>query len=245
MPIIVSSPPVEIPSMDKDVLMTTTSVYEDISDEDTNAGRVATVCRVSCQESSSGALKGNEEIVETDETLVLDDELKNREMNIIWTLLTKIKEGNQTSLTASMVRDMKKQFPELSSERIFALFTWTIWMYERSGKHLSEERSLVPADRMECENLVAAVSDGEKSVSTRQASIPDLELDADWDPVLPTVNRSPVEQNDRHAAHVPVTVESEEAGLPVVRSGEYVGTKLSDMFPELYKADEEEFDFGD
>jgi hypothetical protein len=166
-------------------------------------------------------------------------------MNIIWTLLAKIKEGNHTSLTASLVRDMKEQFPELSSERIFALFTWTIWMYERSGKHLSEERSPVPADQMECENLVAAVSDGEKSVIAHQASVPDLELDADWDPVLPTVNRSPVEQNDRHAAHVPVAVEGEEAGLPVVRSEEYVGTKLSDMFPELYKTDEEEFDFGD
>ena len=68
MPIIVSSPPVEIPSMDKDVLMTTTSVYEDISDEDTNAGLVAAVCRVSCQESNSGALKENEEIVEADDS---------------------------------------------------------------------------------------------------------------------------------------------------------------------------------
>ena len=139
---------------------------------------------------------------------------------------------------------MKEQFPELSSEGIFALFTWTIWMYERSGKQLSAERAPVPADRMECENLVVAVSDGEKSVA-HQASVPDLELDADWDPVLPTVSRSPVEQSDRHAAHVPVAVEDEEAGLPVVRSEEYAGTKLSDMFPELYNTDEEEFDFGD
>ena len=62
-------------------------------------------------------------------------------------------------------------------------------MYERSGKHRSEDRSLVPAVRMECEDPVTVVSDGEKSVSTRQASTLDLELDADWDPVLPTVCR--------------------------------------------------------
>ena len=143
MSMIVSPPPMEIPATDNDAPMATSSAYEDISDEDTSAGGVATVCRISSQESNSDVLKGDEKIVEADETLILDDELKSREMNIIWTLLAKIKEKNQTFLTASLVREMKELFPELSSERVFALFMWTVWMHERSSKSRSDENSRV------------------------------------------------------------------------------------------------------
>ena len=138
-------------------------------------------------------------------------------MDIIWTLLAKIKEGNYTSLTAPLVRDMKERFLELSPERIFALFSWTVWRYERSGQHLAADRTSVSADRMKPEEFVVAGSDGGKSRVSHQVSVPDPELDSDWDPMQPTVNRSPGEQSIQQATHVSVAVEGKGTDPPVVR----------------------------
>ena len=243
-PVSKSSQPAKNSSMCEGMPGKTSSAYEDISDEEASAGREAVVCRISCQESGSKVLEDAEEVVEVDGTLVLDEELKERELSIVWTLLTKIKKKNQTFLTASMVREMKELYPELSAERINALFTWTVWMHEHSSKNRSEN-SLVPVVQVECGDSVAMTFGGEKAVSPLPAIISDVELISSRDPVLPTVDCSPVEQESLQAIHAPAMAESEEANPSVERSGEDVGSGLADMFPELYRADEDDFDFGD
>ena len=167
-----------------------------------------------------------------------------REIDIIRTLLTKIKEKNQTFLTASLVREMKELFPELSSERVFALFMWTIWMHERSNKSRSEENPLVSVVQVERENSVAVACRNEESVSPRRIVTSDGGLDASWDPMLTTASRSPMELNSPQAIQAPAMAEGEETGSSVEHSVGCVGSGMADMFPELYNTDEEEFDFG-
>ena len=82
--------------------MKTASAYEDISDEESSARGEAVVCRVSCHESGSDVLADTEEAVEENETLVLNEELKEREINIIRTLLTK-NQGEESDLPDSII----------------------------------------------------------------------------------------------------------------------------------------------
>ena len=64
--------------------------------------------------------------------LKMDDALKAHELNIVWTLLKRISEHNLGVLSAPLVRGMKDMFPELTTERINALFVWTIWLSKNS-----------------------------------------------------------------------------------------------------------------
>ena len=78
-PVIPSSPPVGVSSKCEDLPMKTASAYEDISDEESSARGEAVVCRVSCHDSGLDVLADPEEAVEMDETLVLNEELKERD----------------------------------------------------------------------------------------------------------------------------------------------------------------------
>ena len=69
-----------------------------------------------------------------EDVLVMDDFTRTREMNIITLFLKKIEQHNKAALSAPVVREMKMLFPELTTERIHALFMWTMLMFGRTSR---------------------------------------------------------------------------------------------------------------
>ena len=68
------------------------------------------------------------------ELLRMDQETKLRELTIIETLMRRINASAQTGLSWSLVSSMKRDYPELTTDRINALFVWTVWMSrQRAG----------------------------------------------------------------------------------------------------------------
>ena len=76
----------------------------------------------------------------TDDTpAVLDEDKKNYEMRVIATLMRKIQGIGLTYLSSRLVADMQVLFPEVSAERIAALFEWTVWVSRlRSGENVND-----------------------------------------------------------------------------------------------------------
>ena len=108
-------------------------MFENISgDEEENLKTVdrgcAMVASVCCgPPSTSGTVNPVKDAAEVN-IMTMDESIKARELNIISTLLRKIQEIGRPALSAELVSAMKAEFPEMSTERIFALFQWTIWM---------------------------------------------------------------------------------------------------------------------
>ena len=108
-------------------------MFENISgDEEENLKTVdqgcAMVASIFCgPPSTSGTVNPVKDAAEVD-IMAMDESTKVRELNMISTLLRKIQEIGRPTMSEELVSAMKAEYPEVSTERIFALFQWTIWM---------------------------------------------------------------------------------------------------------------------
>ena len=105
-------------------------VLEDISDAEAegssiNDSRCAVVASVSCDSPTVPDIA--KPLVE-EEPLVMDELERLRELDIIATLMRTIKEVGRPDISMKLVNAMKAKFPELTVERIYALFQWTVWL---------------------------------------------------------------------------------------------------------------------
>ena len=212
--------------------------------EKSGTERDAMVCHITCHESEGSTSRDVSESIGLEEVLEMGEDLKAREMNIVWTLLKKIKEKSQTVLTVPLVCEMKQMFPELTMERIHALFAWTVWMAKRSDDTGHPTNVSAPVDRRE---------DAESSLaSTSGCLMPSVdnviavsEMDSDWDPMLLPVNHSPLKLEGLSDAQSTDVEEDTVEGSSVKYDCGDDSAGLNVMFPELYRDDEDDFDIGD
>ena len=132
-------------------------VFEDISEDeslkglDVDTGRCAIVASMFCgpSESPVGESEHTSGSAREPELLIVNEEIKFRELAIIETLMRRIDASAQTSLSMSLVSSMKRDFPQLTTERIYAPFVWTVWMSrQRAGISSSapQEDPLPPSE---------------------------------------------------------------------------------------------------
>ena len=125
-----SSPLVETVEHDPEKVIPT---FENISEDEEEKLKTvdegcAMVASIYCgPPSTSGTVDPVEDAAEMN-IMAMDESTKVRELNIISTLLRKVREIGQPAMSAELVSAMKSKFPEMSTERIFALFQWTTWM---------------------------------------------------------------------------------------------------------------------
>ena len=188
--------------------------------------------------------------VSTDDApAVLDEVKKNYEMRVIATLMQKIQEIGLTYLS-SRYADMQASFPEVSAERIAALFEWTVWVSRlRSGENVDDTVS----DLNISEGPKAKQTDPQAIFVGSRGSAARADDAPCRDPMLsgldilpPSRNSSPIKENDELDGSFPKSLDgdgnlfgawSEDA------ANDDAVMLLSNMFPELHPVAEEEFDF--
>ena len=182
--------------------------------------------------------------------LVEEEPLVMDELKRLQELMRTIKEVGRPDISMKLVNAMKAKFPELTVERIYTLFQWTVWLSKLGqdpsvsipfpgtvmALHVSEE-SCDPSDGVEELTVAASKRDD----------------DSRWDPLLSHSSG----QDTLEVYHDPACIDGmlrgpspmdfvdvkgsvDESVSDVV--DEEVNLALETMFPELHQVVEEDFD---
>ena len=174
---------------------------------------------------------------------VLDEGKKNYEMRVIATLMRKIQEVGLTYLSSRLVADMQVLFPEVSAERIAALFEWTVWVSRlRSGENVDDEISNLNVS----EGLEAKPTDPQGSAARIDNAPCRDPMLSGLDILPPIQNRSPLKEDDKLDESFPENLDGDGDVFDVVSEVATNGDTvmlLDNMFPELHPVAEEEFDW--
>ena len=185
-----------------------------------------------------------------DDLVVLDEVKKNHEMQIIATLMRKIQEIGSPCLSSSLVNDMQALFPEVSAERIAALFEWTIWVSRiKSGSAVTDATSALDTSEVmtvrQIDQQVVFVGSQDSAAGPDDNPCRDPMLSG-LDVLPPSRNSSPMKRSEELVESSPKSLDDDENFVGVF-SKEAANNDavmlLNDMFPELHPVVEEEFDF--
>ena len=239
-------------------------VYENISDGETEDAEVVTsmdgvavVASISCVVSDTMSEEEDcvaESSVGNLDPMMMDEAIKVRELRIVETLIRRIHEHGLPTLSAPLVSSMKLVFPDLTTERINAMFQWTVRMQRmheaRSGDGLIEvEKKSVESQTLSTE--VVGSSSPRMDSSCPNRSLDSLEL---WDPCLAATSTPHEKRNESSYTKDVRGLLSSGTSSPEI--GSFVSVdpvpsvnvvadsrdSLRELFPELYVDVEEEFD---
>ena len=185
-----------------------------------------------------------------DDLVVLDEVKKNHEKQIIATLMRKIQEIGSPCLSSSLVNDMQASFPEVSAERIAALFEWTICVSRiKSGEAVTDATSALDTSKVmkvrQIDQQVVFVGSQDSAAGPDDNPCRDPMLSG-LDVMPPSRNSSPMKRSEELDESSPKSLDDDENFVGVF-SKEAANNDavmlLNDMFPELHPVVEEEFDF--
>ena len=231
-------------------------ILEDISEDEgekpslSNDG-CAVVASIFCDSSTpSKVSEPTEELVE-DEPLILDEVKKSHELNIISTLIKKINEIGRSTMSTSLVTAMRAEFPELTPERIFALFEWTVWLSKLRQGESAASPTLKAVDIVNVTMKCQSPSAGSEKVAS--AASP-LESDSQWDPMLNRACGDDIHDSDNVLASddemyrdgSPVNLDDAKDSVAKPAddfAGDEANVAVEAMFPESHQVDEDDFDF--
>ena len=231
-------------------------VLEDISEDESGELLKENVQPAAMVSAVSVGVERNADNIRTvnvstdDAPAVLDEVKKNYEMRVIATLVRKIQEIGLIYLSSRLVADMQASFPEVSAERIAALFEWTVWVSRlRSGENVDDTVS----DLNISEGPKAKQTDpqaifvGSRSSAARADDAPCRDpMLSGLDILPPSRNSSPMKENDELDGSFPESLDGDGnlfGALSEVAANDDAVMLLNNMFPELHPVAEEEFDF--
>ena len=226
-------------------------VFEDISEDKSSKGldsevkNIASVAFVFCSPDESSVdedERATGELAQEHLLLRMDRETELRELVIIETLMRRINTSAKTTLSWSLVSSMKKDYPELTTERINALFTWTVWM----SRQCASISSSAPPENLPPPSGSAAEDSSGSLKSFECVS------KVSSDPLLCQANSGAVRTPAARMRDVACELETivSELDSPVRmsmldmdRTDPVSGENVT--FPELFQNEEMDFDFGD